>query len=157
MTRILLALALAVSLVAPVGGIALAVTSANRSTSQETINLPVSPSPAGSAVEFKLFSGEKVHVDRICAIRRHLDAHRNEAVAAARRLPALKREALNSERDYSDFLDRHPEKELASADFEIYEALKTRYEQARAAYNGQIDNYNSLADRVNDDLRVCKR
>ena len=177
MGRLLLYLALPLSLVVPGGLIAYAAVSAT--PDQESIQLPVTPTPAPADTPaattpetetFKLFNGATVRAKPGCLDDRGADEKKKQAVSAAKLLPALKQKTLDADRDltvqerkYKRFLDQHPEKTLTSDEFATYATLKKKYELllakyklAEARYNDGNDEFNRLADLYNADLEACK-
>jgi hypothetical protein len=132
--------------------------------SDETIQIPTAPSPTGTTSTsaapktktVKLFNGKTVVVDIACSVRLHISADRDEAVAAAKKLPSLKQHELDRRRDFRRFLAAHPERALTPAEYATYRSLRARYRSAVTRYNRQVRTYNRLADRFNGDLHVCK-
>ena len=185
-TRLLVLVALPLSLIVPGGAVAIAAFST--SSEQETIELPVGPEPTSPTPEspsatpsptpepepeteiFKLFGGRSIRVDPVCADQRRLDEQKSQAIAAANRIPALRQRLLNTKRDaraaerpFQRFLDQHPEQSLAPDDFATYTSLKAEYEAHRRLYrtalqahNRQVDVFNGLADAYNADLHACE-
>ena len=121
---------------------------------------PPSPPPASAestTVEtFELFDGGTVRVNTDCVQEKHLDERRTDAIRLAKPLPQLKQAALDTEVAFDQFLDAHPEKELAPAAFRRYERLRKAYEQALGAYNDKIDELNRFGQQYNADLESCR-
>jgi hypothetical protein len=151
------------SLVAPAGAIALAVSSSSPSD-QQVVQMPVAPTGAhgqGSTshpatTAFKLFRGKTIEVDQSCADSHHLGTRKRTAIVAANKMPPLKLALLNSKRDFDQFLARHPEHTLAPVAYSTYKSLKRAYESALRAFNHRVDAFNRLADRFNAALLACK-
>jgi len=138
----------------------------------ESIELPKAAQETGSAptgttdstpeerkrdtVTVKLFTGEEVRISLQCSIRLDIRSQKNEAVAAARRLPSLKQRLLDRRRDYKAFLRQNPEQELPASAYERYRTLKAAYKSSLTAYNRQIRVFNRLADRYNAALKACR-
>jgi len=191
MSRVFVFGALVVSLIVPVGSVALAATSSGSSPDQETIEMPTTPTadpitpptpvpselstnplpkpaPHGSSnartspvqrprtTSVQLFDGRRVTVSYTCGVSHNLESHKSDAIAAARTLPALKQQVLDTQRDLKSFLARHPGKYLDSAGYATYESLKAPYENARLVYNGQVDRFNTLVDVYNNLLTECE-
>jgi hypothetical protein len=155
-SRLLLIGALLLSLAVPVGTAAVVVGSGSGSD-QATIQMPTSAHANGNGASesVQVFDGSEVQVAPNCAAEHHLDDLKQDALAAANAMPHAKQILLDRERDFKQFLAKHPEKKLADADFATYTRLRASYKASLKVFNAQVDDFDRSGDAYNAVLDQC--